>query len=149
MEQTLAALGGILLRAIPTFLLVLFLYFYLKRFIFRPLDAVLAGRSEVTDGARKQAAAAMAEASQKTAQCESAISAARAEISKVQEQQRKSLRDEHAAKERAARERAHAAVGEARRQLQEETASLKRSLAAETEALSAQIAQAILGGTRN
>ena len=36
MEQTLQALAGILLKAIPTIFLLLFLYFYLKLMLFGP-----------------------------------------------------------------------------------------------------------------
>ena len=38
MEETLHALGGILLRAIPTFLLVILLHFFLKYSFFGPLE---------------------------------------------------------------------------------------------------------------
>ena len=44
MEATLRALSGILLHAIPTFLLVIFLHFYLKYMFFKPLGKVLQAR---------------------------------------------------------------------------------------------------------
>ena len=41
MDATLLALGGILLKAVPTFLLVILLNFYLKAMFFKPLEKVL------------------------------------------------------------------------------------------------------------
>ena len=40
MEETLRALGEILLKAVPTFVLVFLLYLYLSRMFFRPLEEV-------------------------------------------------------------------------------------------------------------
>ena len=56
MDAMLHALGGILLRAVPTFLLVILLHFYLKSIFFKPLEKVLHKRYEATEGARKLAA---------------------------------------------------------------------------------------------
>ena len=50
----LHALGGILLRAVPTFLLIILLHFYLKSIFFKPLERVLEARSEATEGARDE-----------------------------------------------------------------------------------------------
>jgi len=146
MEQTLAALGGILVRAIPTFLLVLFLYLYLKRVIFRPLDKVLAERFDATEGARKQAAVSMEEVSRKVAEYEAALSAARSGIYKDQELERKKLRDDQAGAIRAARDRSGATLKEARGQLDAEVEASKKTILGETESLAAQIAHAVLGG---
>src|SRR3954452_6008069 len=80
MDAMLHALGGILLRAVPTFLLVVLLHFYLKSMFFKPLKKVLDQRYEATEGARKLAEQAMQEASARTAQYEAAVRAAKAEI---------------------------------------------------------------------
>ena len=50
MEETLRALGGILLKAVPTFILVILLHFYLKFIFFKPLQRVLRLRYEATEG---------------------------------------------------------------------------------------------------
>ncbi len=73
MEQTLHALGEILLKAVPTFVLVLLLYTYLSRMFFRPLEKVLQKRYEVTEGARKLADESLAKAAAKTEEYEAAI----------------------------------------------------------------------------
>ena len=46
MDQTLHALGVLFLKALPTFILVLLLHFYLKRMFFGPLQRALKAREE-------------------------------------------------------------------------------------------------------
>src|SRR5450759_4247310 len=46
MDQTLHALGVLFLKALPTFILVLLLHFYLKRMFFAPLQRALKRREE-------------------------------------------------------------------------------------------------------
>src|SRR5580658_6817743 len=53
MEQTLQDLSGILLKAIPSALLLIILHFYLKAMLFKPLQKVLKQREALTAGARK------------------------------------------------------------------------------------------------
>ena len=89
MEATLHALGGILLRAIPTLLLVILLHFYLKAMFFGPLKNVLKQRHEATKGAREAAEASAKRAADKTAEYEAALQRARAEMYKEQEEARR------------------------------------------------------------
>ena len=77
MEETLHQLGGILLRAVPTFIIVVLLHFYLKFVFFKPLQQVLRQRYEATEGARKLAEASLLNASEKAAQYEAALRSAR------------------------------------------------------------------------
>ena len=67
MESTLAALGGILLKALPTFFLFIFLHLYLRFVFFKPLEKVLKARYDATEGARKLAEASLAKAAEKAA----------------------------------------------------------------------------------
>src|SRR6266446_5372445 len=103
MDETLRALGGILLRAIPTFLLVVLLHFYLKFIFFKPLQRVLGQRYEATEGARKMAESSLARAAEKAAEYEAALRAARGETYKELEQMRRQLQEERAAGVREAR----------------------------------------------
>jgi len=73
MEEILQALGGILLRAIPTVILLILVHFYLKRMLFRPLEQTLAKRREQTDGAQEAARASLARAEEKAAMYELAL----------------------------------------------------------------------------
>src|SRR6266852_4157900 len=85
MEQTLQALAGILLKAIPTIVIVLLLHFYLKGMLFKPLEKVLRQRDELTGGARLAAEASLKRAEEKAAQYETALRDARTEVYREQE----------------------------------------------------------------
>jgi F-type H+-transporting ATPase subunit b len=146
MDETLRQLGGILLRALPTFFLVVLLHFYLKHTFFKPLKKVLRDRYDATEGARKLAEASLERASRKAAEYEAALRSARGDIYKELEQMRRGLQDERAAAVRAARTEAEAAVGKAKVELGAEAENLKQSLQADSEALANQIADKILGG---
>jgi F-type H+-transporting ATPase subunit b len=144
MEDTLRALGGLLLQAIPTFLIVLLLYFYLKRMYFRPMERVLAARYEATEGARKLAEESLAKASRKAAEYDAALRAARAEIYREQEAFRQTLRQEQAQAVEGARQRATAVVKDASLQLDAELAAARESLRQDAGALADQIVESIL-----
>jgi F-type H+-transporting ATPase subunit b len=144
MEATLHALGQILVQALPTFVLVLFLFVYLRGVFFKPLERVLAERDEATEGARKKAADALDRASAKVAAYEDQIRAARNEIYREQEEVRRKWREEQTAQLAVARERAEALVKEARATVSTEAEQAKTSLATNSQALADQITQAIL-----
>ena len=144
MEATLHALGQILVQALPTFVLVLLLFVYLRGVFFKPLERVLAERDEATEGARKKAADALDRASAKVAAYEDQIRAARNEIYREQEEVRRKWRDEQTAQVAAARQRAETLVKEARATVSTEAEQAKASLAANSQALADQITQAIL-----
>ena len=146
MEETLHQLGGILLRAVPTFIIVVLLHFYLKFVFFKPLQQVLRQRYEATEGARKLAEASLLYASEKAAQYEAALRSARAETYKELEQLRRTLQDDRAAGVKEARASAEAAVAQAKAALAVEVAGLKKDLEAETGALADRIAGKLLRG---
>lgn len=144
MEETLRALGELLLKALPTLFLVLLLHFYLKWMFFRPLEKVLDARYEATQGARQQAEAAMEQARIKTAEFETALRNARTEIYREQEEIRKKWRQEQAAGVSAARESARNQVRSARTAIAADAAATRLSLGAESEILADQIVRSIL-----
>jgi F-type H+-transporting ATPase subunit b len=145
MEETLRQLGGILLRAVPTFILVVLLHLYLKFIFFKPLQRVLQERYDATEGARKLADESLARASQKAADYEAALRAARSETYKELEQLRRELQDDRAASVKEARTKAEAAIAQAKATLSAEVETLKRDLQAEAGALAGRIAAKILG----
>src|ERR1035438_203321 len=118
MDAMLHALGGILLRAVPTFLLVILLHFYLKSVFFKPLEKVLNQRYEATEGARKLAEQSLQQAAAKTAQYETELRAAKAPMYQAQEQLHKQLQERAAAAVAEARKGADAAVKLAKTQLE-------------------------------
>jgi len=147
MGDTLRALGEILLKAVPTFLLVVFLHFYLKKMFFGPMERVMRQRFEATEGARKLADQALARASARTTEYEAAIRAARSEIYQSQEKFYKQLQESQSAQIAAARQSSEATVREAKAQLAAEFEAAKKSLAESSETLATQIADTILRGT--
>jgi F-type H+-transporting ATPase subunit b len=144
MEDTLRALGGLLLKAVPTFVLVILLNFYLKAVFFKPLEKVLRRRYEATEGARKLAGESLERAAAKTAEYEAAMRAARGEVYQAQEQLHKQLQEREAAGVASARQRADEAVREAKAQLAGDVAQAKADLDRDSDALAEQIAESIL-----
>jgi len=143
MDETLHALAEILLRAIPTFILVVLLHFYIKRMFFKPLEKVLKERYEVTEGARNQAESTFARASQKAADYEAAIRATRTEIYHELEEQRHKARQEQEAVIREAKRKAQQVVEAGKEKLAGDVAAARASLASDSELLAARIADAM------
>jgi F-type H+-transporting ATPase subunit b len=144
MTQTLQALGGILLKAIPTICLLLILHLYMKWMFFRPLREVLAKRRAATEGARESADATLKKASEKAAAIEAQLRQAREEIYKEQEEARRRWIDEQTASLEEARQQSRELLHQAKLELETETAAGKRDLSAATEALADQIANTLL-----
>jgi F-type H+-transporting ATPase subunit b len=147
MDATLRALGAILLNAVPTFLLVFILHFYLKKVFFAPLEKVLRQRFEATEGARKLAEQALANAATRTAQYEAAIRVARSEIYQAQEQFYKQFQEKQTAQITAAHQSAEEHVREAKAQLARDVEAAKISLAQAGEKLATEVADRLLRGT--
>ena len=144
MDVILRQLGELLLKAIPTFLLVVFLSIYLKRIFFKPLEKVLRERYDATEGARKLAEQSIERAAAKLAEYDAALRSARAEVYQQQEQIHRKLQEDAAARIAEARKRSEAAVEAAKQQLGEEAAAAKSSLGRESDLLATRIADTIL-----
>jgi len=144
MEKTLHDLAGLLLKAVPTFLLVVLLHFYLKRVFFRPLERVLKARYDATEGARKLAEESLAKASEKAAEYQQAIRAARAEIYQEQEESRQRLHQQQAAALLEAKRSADDLVKQAGQGLAVELAEARQTLERNSETLAGRIVERIL-----
>ena len=140
----LHALGGILLRAVPTFLLVIILHFYLKSIFFNPLAKVLKQRFDATEGARLSAKHSIEQAAEKTARYEAQVRAVKADIYQAQDALQKQLQEREAAAIAEARKTAEAAVSLAKTQLEADVVAAKAGLAADSDSLANQIAEIIL-----
>jgi F-type H+-transporting ATPase subunit b len=149
MESTLHALVGILLRAVPTFILVLCLHFYLKRMFFIPLEEVLRRRRAATEGAREAAEAALNRAAEKAAAYEAALDDARSEVYKEQEETRKGWLTAQATRVEEAKETAHTLIAQAKDGIAAEMVAARRDLSAASSGLASQIAQRVLAGRVN
>ena len=144
MEATLQALGGILLKAIPTVVLLLIVHFYLKWMFFRPLREVLAKRRAATQGMRESAEALLAKADEQTKSIEAKLRATREEIYQEQEESRRRWVSEQTQHLEEARQQARELVHQSKVQLENETAAAKRDLAATADSLADQIARSLL-----
>jgi F-type H+-transporting ATPase subunit b len=144
MDATLHALGQVLLGAIPTFLIVLILHFYLKAMLFKPLEKVLHERRKATEGAREAASLSLERAAQKAAEYEASLNAARNEIYREQEEVRRQWREDQAAKITGARKSAEGLAGEARTNLEKEAAEAKVGLEQQVRQLADEIAGKVL-----
>jgi F-type H+-transporting ATPase subunit b len=144
MEATLQALGQILLKAVPTFLLVIFLNFYLKAVFFKPFRKMLQERYEASEGARKVAEQSLERAAAKAGEYEAALRRAKGEVYENQGRIHQQLLEQQESDLRAARKQADAAVARARADLAKDVEAAKDGLARESEILAQQIAESIL-----
>lgn len=144
MESTLHDLGEILLKAVPTFFLVILLHFYLKFMFFKPMERVLHARYMATEGARKLAKESLELAAAKVAEYEAAIRAANNELYQAQEKLNKELQQKESEAVAAARRNAEATVLKAKAQLAQDIALAKATLEQQSEQLAVQIADTML-----
>jgi F0F1-type ATP synthase membrane subunit b/b' len=144
MEATLQALVQILVRAIPTFLLVVFLNFYLKYVFFKPFQKMLHQRYEASEGARKLAEQSLERAAAKAAEYEAALRKAKGEVYEAHDRMHKQLQEQQESELREARKQAEAGVDLAKADVAKDVESAKNSLAGEVELLANQIAESIL-----
>ncbi len=144
MDETLRQLGGLLLGAIPTIILVLGVYALYSLLVHRPLVKVLAERHNRTEGAIEKARAAIAYAEARTADYEQRLREARLAIIRNQEARRQAALQRRAAAITEARLRAHAEVESARAALEEEKRHAMVSLQAEAQNLAKAIIRTVL-----
>ena len=144
MEQTLHALGGILLKSIPTIVLLLFLYLYLKAMLFGPLNRLLKQREELTAGTRNAAQKSLHDAERKVQEYEAKMREARAEVYREQEETRKNWLADQSSQVEGARERTGQTVQQAKEQMATEIIAARQSLTASAGTLADQIATSML-----
>jgi len=146
MEQIFHALQGILVRALPTFLAVICLHWFLKKVLFQPLDRVLEERRQRTEGVLQSCQAAMERARARIQEYEDSLRRAQAEIFDQQEAERKRMAAERAALLAEARQRARQRLEAARAEIQAEAAAATGALQAEAARLAEAITQSVLAG---
>jgi F-type H+-transporting ATPase subunit b len=144
MDAMLHALAQILLRAVPTFFLILLLHFYLKSMFFKPMANVLQSRYDATEGARKLAAESLERAAARTQEFEKKLNAAKTEMYEQREQAFKALQEKHAKALAEARGSAEAEVQQAKAALGADVEALKGTLSAQSDALAEEIANTLL-----
>ena len=137
-------LGKLFLGALPTVIVVLLFYFFLRWAFFGPIQKAMAERSARIEGARAEAAAAEAGAKQELDAYHDALRKARGEIYAEQELARQEALDNRAKLLKAMRARAQEDVNAAKKRIAAELAAARTEVERETPALASQIARAIL-----
>jgi F0F1-type ATP synthase membrane subunit b/b' len=145
MDKTLHDLGGIVLEGLPTFFLVLILAFFVKHLYLKPLEKVLAERHRLTEGARKAAEESLKNADSKIGEYQKALSEARAAIYKEQAEFLSKLHEEQSAKIQEVRTDSERQIAAMKLSFAHESTIARESLAAQSDTLAGQIADAILG----
>ena len=142
--QILQQLGWLFLKSVPTIILFLLFYWFLRANFFKPLERTLAGRSARIEKARAEAQAVQAAANEKSQSYEDALRKARASVFAGQEAARRAALEERAKLLEAARRAAQAAVAAEKERVRGEFDSARAQLENEAAALAVRIAQRIL-----
>ena len=144
MEKTLHQLVELLITALPTFVIIIFLNYYLKYVFIKPMEKVMRDRYEATEGARKLAEQSLERASAKTAEYEAKLRAERSALYAAQEKANKELQDQISAQIAEERKRADAAIAVAKAELAQSVAAARQGLQRDSETLANQIVESIL-----
>ena len=144
MDRMLVQLGGLLLGAVPTSLMLLLLYILYTVLVHNPLKKVLAERRAKTEGAIEKARADIAAAEARTAEYEQKLREARAVVFKRQDARRKEALDIRAKAVADARAHAQQQISDARAALGKDADVAKASLQAEAGRLATDIVRTVL-----
>src|SRR5438046_2292436 len=139
MEALIQALSGLLLKAVPTIILLIFVHFYLKIILFRPLQEIRRKRREATEGTLQAAQKNLDLAAEKAAMYDLALREARAEMYREQEEAHRQWLEQQASRIEEARQHARAIVKDASEKLDAEIAEARRDLASRSQMLALQI----------
>lgn len=133
-----------MLQAVPTIVLLIFVYFYLKSMLFTPLDRVLRERDSLTAGARRNAQESLAAAERKQKEYEQRFAEARAEVYKTQEETRRRWLEDQAGQLGEERSRMETKVRAEKERIAAESAAARENLTIPSAELAARIADSVL-----
>lgn len=140
----LNSLRDLFLGSVPTIIIVLLFYFFLRWAFFTPILKAMAERDARMDGARREAAAVEAEAKQEMDTYHEAVRKARAEIYAEQEAARHVALENRAKLLKAMRARAQEEVAEAKKRIDAELAAARGQVERDAPVLAAEIVRTIL-----
>ena len=144
MDETLRQLGGLLLGAVPTVILVALLYALYTAIVHKPLRRVLDERRSKTEGAVEKSRADIAAAEARTSEYEQRLREARATVFRAQEARRKSALDARTAALNEARSKAQVQVQAAKADIQKDRDAALGGLQKEAQSLAAEIMRRVL-----
>jgi F-type H+-transporting ATPase subunit b len=142
--EILHSIGELFLEAVPTIVVVLLFYFFLRWAFFGPIQKAMAERDARIAGARAEAAAVEAAAKQELDSYNEALRKARAEIYGEQEAARQAALDSRAKLLKSMRARALEDVTAAKRRISADLESARAEVELQTPALASEIARMIL-----
>jgi F-type H+-transporting ATPase subunit b len=148
MEQTLRQLGELLLASVPTVILlatVCFLYTFL---VYRPLNAVLAERRNLTQGAMEKARADIAAAEARTADYEQRLREARQKVFRNLEARRQQATQARGEAVNRARAGAQDQIKNARSAIEQDKQAAMAKLEAESGRLASEIVRMVMRPVR-
>jgi len=132
------------LQALPTVIIVFFMFFFLRWAFWQPFERVLAERQARTEGARQEAEALLVAANQKLHDYEEALRHARAEVYRELQASRRQALEERQQAVRQAREQASQMLRQAKLEITRDVEQAKKQLDAESQRLAEEIARALL-----
>lgn len=137
-------LGILFFTAVPTVVVFLLFYAFMRWAFFTPLQKTMAARAARIEGARAEAAAVEAEAKHELDTYHEALRRARAEIYGQQEAARQAALDNRAKMLKAWRARAEGEVAAAKKRIAEEFNAALKEVEGQTPALAQEIVRTIL-----
>jgi F-type H+-transporting ATPase subunit b len=144
MDETLQQLGGLLLGAVPTVILLALLYALYTTIVHKPLQRVLAERRSKTEGAVEKSRADIAAAEARTAEYEQKLREARAAVFRAQEARRQAVLQARRSALNEARTKAQAQVQAAKKGIERDRAAAETGLPAYATALAQEIVRRVL-----
>lgn len=148
MEKIFQQLLELLWGAVPTALIVLLLYVFLRWAFWAPLERVLAQRQAATEGARKEAEEILARAQEKLRQYEETLRQARADVYRQLEASRRLALEERSQVLGQTRQRAADMLRQAKLEIARDVAQAKKELEAESQSLAEVITRSLLAPVR-
>ncbi|HKS81901.1 MAG TPA: ATP synthase F0 subunit B [Candidatus Acidoferrales bacterium] len=142
--EILRQLGELFLESVPTIVIVLLFYFFLRWSFFGPIQKAMAERAAKIEGARAEAAAAQAEAEKDVDAYNEALRKARVEIFSQQETARGVVLEERARLLKAMRARVQEEVAAAKQRIAVDLAAARKDVEAQTPVLAGEIVRGIL-----
>jgi F-type H+-transporting ATPase subunit b len=144
MDQTLHQLGGLLLGAVPTVILLALVYILYSLIVHKPLARVLAERRSKTEGAVERSRADISAAEARTGEYEQRLREARAAVFKLQEARRQAALQSRANAVNDARSHAQAQVAAAKKNIDADRVAAEAGLQKESAALAQEIVRRVL-----
>jgi F-type H+-transporting ATPase subunit b len=144
MDETLRQLGGLLLGAVPTVILLALLYLLYKTIVHKPLRRVLDERRSKTEGAVEKSRADIAAAEARTSEYEQRLREARATLFRAQEARRKEALDARSVAMNEARTKAQAQVQAAKADIEKDRSAAQAGLQGQVQALAIEIMRRVL-----